>query len=400
MKAENKDKEEIKMQSLPMFYLDQNNDKSEWKAGCSDLWQRVFLDRPEFVELYMQSTWLHNQVLLLSSDHKKHTVVSMLHMNPYTVQIQDESYLLHYIVGVCTEEKDRGKGYMRELLLEALHRLRAQGEPFTYLMPAATAIYTPYDFVPVAQADQMTVPLPMRKEEECLTAWETAKKIRVQSLSELSETQMTVLERWIGGQRKGMYIPHNAAYLRLQDAWMRTYEGEVLTAWCEQEPVGMTAYLWEQREEVAVEFTELILDPLLGEHSYRALCRRITEDIVRQAPETERLLARLDETWTLPENIQAEGYDREQVCMTMIRPLDVTWFLERLPKQDSWEPIMTFAIEDPLLTENTGCYEVTFHPKGKNRVQRSKNKTKNCLSLQSLVQYWSEKNPVYAPELV
>ena len=85
MKAENKDKEEIKMQSLPMFYLDQNSDKSVWKAGCSDLWQRVFLDRPEFVELYMQSTWLHNQVLLLSSDHKKHTVVSMLHMNPYTV---------------------------------------------------------------------------------------------------------------------------------------------------------------------------------------------------------------------------------------------------------------------------------------------------------------------------
>ena len=51
-----------------------------------------------------------------------------------------------YIVAVATEESQRGKGYMREVLTRALRDMNLEGRPFTFLMPAAEAIYRPFDF--------------------------------------------------------------------------------------------------------------------------------------------------------------------------------------------------------------------------------------------------------------
>ena len=91
----------------------------------------------------MSSTWKHNRVLLLLRGEE---IVSMLHLNPYTCIVQGERLDLHYIVGVCTKKAEQGKGYMGQLVTEALRICKEDGEPFTYLMPAAEAIYTPFQF--------------------------------------------------------------------------------------------------------------------------------------------------------------------------------------------------------------------------------------------------------------
>ena len=70
----------------------------------------------------------------------------MLQLNPYTLNIVNNSFPGAYIIAVATREPYRGRGYMGALLRTALNDMYAKKMPFTFLMPAAEAIYTPYDF--------------------------------------------------------------------------------------------------------------------------------------------------------------------------------------------------------------------------------------------------------------
>lgn len=116
-------------------------EKKPFAAAVKALWIEMFEDKESYVDHYMSSSWKHNRVLLLLRGEE---IVSMLHLNPYTCIVQGERLDLHYIVGVCTKKAEQGKGYMGQLVTEALRICKEDGEPFTYLMPAAEAIYRPY----------------------------------------------------------------------------------------------------------------------------------------------------------------------------------------------------------------------------------------------------------------
>ena len=70
----------------------------------------------------------------------------MIQLNPYMLQIEEDSHLCHYVIAVATEEAYRRRGYMGKLLCQSLKDMYDKKEPFTFLMPAAEKIYTPYDF--------------------------------------------------------------------------------------------------------------------------------------------------------------------------------------------------------------------------------------------------------------
>ena len=108
-------------------------EKKPFAAAVKALWIEMFEDKESYVDHYMSSTWKHNRVLLLLRGEE---IVSMLHLNPYTCIVQGERLDLHYIVGVCTKKAEQGKGYMGQLVTEALRICKEDGEPFTYLMPA------------------------------------------------------------------------------------------------------------------------------------------------------------------------------------------------------------------------------------------------------------------------
>ena len=70
----------------------------------------------------------------------------MLQLNPYRIRLEDKSFPSEYIVAVATKKEYRSRGYMRALLNTVLERMHSEKVPFTFLMPAAEAIYRPYDF--------------------------------------------------------------------------------------------------------------------------------------------------------------------------------------------------------------------------------------------------------------
>lgn len=108
------------------------------------LWREAFSeDTKSFVDYYYSVKVAENEVYVLEHEGE---IISMVHLNPYRMRVKGEIYDTHYIVGVATDVRYRGKGYMRKVLEYALFVMKERGEPFTYLMPASEAIYEPFGF--------------------------------------------------------------------------------------------------------------------------------------------------------------------------------------------------------------------------------------------------------------
>lgn len=131
--------EELRETPIP-FYLPQE------KKNCSrELYREVFSEDTErFVDYYYEYVIRDNQILGLEQDEK---LVSMLHLNPYTMIVNGYEMKSNYIVAVATAKEYRHQGYMRILLEKALRDMASEGMPFTFLMPASESIYAPFDFV-------------------------------------------------------------------------------------------------------------------------------------------------------------------------------------------------------------------------------------------------------------
>lgn len=78
----------------------------------------------------------------------------MLHLNPYELAVNGSKKDMNYIVAVATRESYRKRGYMAGLLKQALNDMYADGETFTFLMPASESIYLPFDFRTVCEQNR------------------------------------------------------------------------------------------------------------------------------------------------------------------------------------------------------------------------------------------------------
>lgn len=108
------------------------------------LYEEVFFeDSKGFVDYYYSEKTKDNVIYIVEEDGK---ICSMLHLNPYTISLKGRETKSYYIVAVATKKEYRKRGFMRALLAKALEDMYEEGILFTYLMPAAEAIYTPYDF--------------------------------------------------------------------------------------------------------------------------------------------------------------------------------------------------------------------------------------------------------------
>ncbi len=146
-----------KLENLTIHYL---TDAERIRSRA--LYDEVFVeDADAFSELYYQIKAEDNQILVAEDNG---AIVSMLHRNPYTFRFRGTSIPAEYIVAVATKVTYRHQGLMRELLTKALRDMYADGRPFTFLMPADEAIYTPFDFRLMGNDDEES--LVTRKPEE------------------------------------------------------------------------------------------------------------------------------------------------------------------------------------------------------------------------------------------
>lgn len=109
------------------------------------LWEEIFTeDDKSFLDYYYQIKTADNSIYVI--EETDDNPVSMLQLNPYRIQFLNRDKVLHYIIAVATRKEYRGRGYMTRLLEAAASDMYRLEEPFTFLMPAAEAIYYPHGF--------------------------------------------------------------------------------------------------------------------------------------------------------------------------------------------------------------------------------------------------------------
>ncbi|MBO5460411.1 MAG: GNAT family N-acetyltransferase [Ruminococcus sp.] len=108
------------------------------------LWEQIFTeDSREFLDYYYFLKTRDNEIYVIEEDNE---IRSMLQLNPYMLHIGEATVPADYIIAVATDERYRKQGYMRRLLCRAMQDMYNKKQIITFLMPAAEAIYTPYDF--------------------------------------------------------------------------------------------------------------------------------------------------------------------------------------------------------------------------------------------------------------
>ncbi len=118
--------------------------EGEEKSITRELWEKVFEeDSVNFLDYYYEYKCRDNTIYVIEQDGK---AVSMLQRNPYVMNVNGTKVPADYIVGVATDKEFRHRGLMASLLKRALNDMADEGRAFTFLMPAAEAIYTPFGF--------------------------------------------------------------------------------------------------------------------------------------------------------------------------------------------------------------------------------------------------------------
>ena len=118
--------------------------KQEEHSLTRKLWEEVFPeDTKAFLDYYYFIKTKENRIYVIEEDGQ---IRSMLHLNPYRIRIETEEFPSEYIIAVSTQKEYRSRGYMGKLLRASLEDMYKEKIPFTFLMPAAEEIYTPYDF--------------------------------------------------------------------------------------------------------------------------------------------------------------------------------------------------------------------------------------------------------------
>lgn len=334
------------MESIVMKDLQTEEEKRPYAEAVKALWIEMFEDKENYVNYYMSSTWKHNRVLLLLRGKE---LISMLHLNPYSCVVQGEKLALHYIVGVCTKKSEQRKGYMGKLVTEALRICREAGEVYTYLMPAAEAIYQPYDFISAGWCQKVTIDAADLSNEDNVPGSgnrDRKKALSIVPFDRWSNVQMERLTTFVAQLPIDVHVEWTADYFAETDMQMKCYGGELIAVWEQDEPVAVAAYLCEDDLSEA-EITHFFV--------HEAESKRVRGSIAEyiRKRHADRLLR-------VACHVPAASFDaKNSECTTMIRPLQPEWFAKRVQVADG-----------------------------------------DCMNIQNLVKLWVQGVHIYTPELV
>ena len=231
-------------------------------------------------------------------------------------------------------------------------------------MPAAEAIYRPYDFVSAGWCDKFVI-----EAEEVEEADPSLPQARWDAIvPELGQAgsiqnvgnhtlQICPFDRWTAGQTKqlesfaaelpmDMHAAWTAAYFAETDQQMKCYDGELVAVWDQEKPIAIAAYLCEEDQSEA-EITHV----LAAKQYQKLVCRQLAEYVRKRLNKQDiRLVC----------DLPAYSFDAERMyCTTMIRPLQEEWFAKRISPADG-----------------------------------------DCMNIQNLVKLWLQGVMIYTPELV
>lgn len=308
---------------------------TEEHGKTRELWEKVFPeDTKAFLDYYYFIKTRSNQIYVIEEDEK---IVSMLQLNPYQIRIEGQTFPGNYIIAVATEKEYRGRGYMRALLIRSLNDMFGQKIPFTFLMPAAEAIYTPYDFRFIY--DQVKGKL--QKEDggaaaPCDASYQTADAGLWDAEAMAQFFHDGFEDRW------QVYAVRDAGYYQTMIMEQQSERGGVRLLKKDGRIAGMAAYAREEATEIR---EPLCLD------GCEEMMRAVLKDLARDGQESVPVYG---DSFC---DFESAG-KRETKPAIMARIVCLRTFLEALKVPEGTEMSCSFAVIDPVIPRNSRVWKL------------------------------------------
>lgn len=316
-------------------------DKSE-HGKTRTLWENVFSeDSREFIDYYYYIKTKDNTIYVVEEEKEIH---AMFQLNPYQINLAGSIVPSDYIVGVATQEEYRGRGYMRKLLVRALEDQYGQKMPFTFLMPAAEAIYSPYDFRFIYRQKQVKLGATFfAAREESLRSKQkkiTERDARFMDAATMADFfESTFSHRWNTVARR------TAQYYQTQILEQQSEFGGMRLVFEDKKLVAMYAYAREEGLEIR--------EPLYLEEKEEAFLASV--DALREKEEKITVYGMAEEL-EKQEGDPSLEYKEQPVIMARIVHLQELFLTMKVPAES--EIHCSFAVIDPILHGNSRIWKL------------------------------------------
>lgn len=125
------------------------------KENTRKLYEEAFDDPKEFVDYYYSDKCLDNRMIVSLEGGE---VVSMLHLNPFFVNLCGTVVPSYYVVAVATKESMRRRGHMTRVFEKTFELLKGEKIPFIFLLPVDESIYSWMGFEKICDFSKDRIP--------------------------------------------------------------------------------------------------------------------------------------------------------------------------------------------------------------------------------------------------
>lgn len=353
------------------------------------LYEEIFdEDSPAFVDYYFRVKAAENEIFVV--ENEKQEILATLHLNPYEMMFCGEKVKTNYIVAVATRADCRHQGMMRSLLQASLQEMYRRKETFTWLMPAAEAIYRPFGFRFIYEKNKMTATADVLRRAETDENWqihsdqevsgdifcEEAKKEDLAELACFAEKQLSKLAE--------VYTVHDIAYFEQRMQEVECEGGSLILIRKEKEICGYFLALKKDREA-----WEIVVEDAVQKKAFPAVLHWFG------ASEEKCTFTAFPQIW--------EQYAQsENVPAIMGRIVHLERFVccLKIKKEQEWKIRLT----DSLIPENNGYFIIKTGIEGGSliRVENLSEKEKKMFCSMDIGQLTEElfRLPVFLNEVV
>lgn len=282
------------------------------------LWEEIFIeDTRAFLDYYYKVKTAGNQIYVAEDVEQ---ICAMLQLNPYRIKLGEAQAICQYIIAVATRPTHRKRGIMAALLKRSMKEMEQKKEPFTFLMPAAEAIYYPFDFRYVyGQAWQLV-------KGEKPDAHIQVRKAGIKDCEECAQLAMHCLEG-----RYGTYAVRDTGYYETLLEEQKSQNGGIVIAERDNHIIGCMPYTKEEHFEIR--------EPLFDDE--------YAEDLTKAVYYLTK-----DETT----EVKCTGFGTERKPMIMARILHLESLLATI--QVNGVIACTITVTDTIIDSNNGTFHI------------------------------------------
>ncbi len=199
-------------------------------------------DSKRFVDYYYSYKATDNEIYVAREGDR---ILSMIHLNPYRMQVGDQVQTLHYMVAVCTAKKYRSRGLMGELMNHVLDVMYDRGEAFTFLMPITEELYERFDFVTAYRQPYYRLEHPVLWQRELEDLGYRFEKAIELDCADIAKKSQSLLSR-----RYDIYAVRNAYYYETLLHEQKAEKGGIMTVWYDGKMIG--SYLYDREDGLSI----------------------------------------------------------------------------------------------------------------------------------------------------